>query len=476
MKRILCLAVSLLLLTNILYAIPVKAAKTDSGDSAASQSSDKKESSSKKKKKSSSSLWPKAPKVEADSAILMDMSTGLVLYEKDSKKKAYPASITKIMTTLLALENCSMGEIVTFSHDSVFGIEPGSSHIGIDEGEKLTMEQCLYAIMLASANEVSWGVGEHIAGSISNFSKMMNERAKELGCENTNFVNANGLHNDDHYTCAYDMALIARAAMKLPMFCKITSTQKYSIPPTNKHKVENAFLNHHQMIYGYKYPEYEYEYCTGGKTGYTSKAGSTLVTFAEKDGIKLVCVLMRANGPTLSENEYTDTTSLFNFAFENYTQYELTEDSVVSAEDSPLFTAYNPFFDPDKSPLRIGDNACVLLPNTADFEDAEQSVELYDGIELKEGENIIGRVSYTYGGKNVGSMDILFDKANSPALTLTQKTKKVEDTQVTASSGRFNLKPVIIIGILAVIAFFIWLYFFLMNRRRKKRDSYDFHF
>lgn len=477
MKRILCLVLSIFLLTNIAHPYTAQAAKSDSKDTADSQNTDTKKSSSKKKKKGNSALWPKAPKVEADTAILMDMSTGLVLYEKNSQKKEYPASITKIMTTLLALENCSMGEIVTFSHDSVFGIETGSSHIGIDEGEKLTMEQCLYAIMLASANEVSWGVGEHIAGSISEFAKMMNARAKELGCVNTNFVNANGLHDDDHYTCAYDMALIARAAMNLPMFCKITSTQKYTIPPTNKHKTENAFLNHHQMIYGYKYPQFEYEYCTGGKTGYTSDAGNTLVTFAQKDGIRLVCVVMRASGPSssLTENEYTDTTSLFDFAFENYTQYELTSDSVISPEDSPLFTTYNPFFNPDTSPLRIGENACVLLPNSAEFEDAEQTVELYDNIELKEGENIIGRVSYTYGGKVVGSTDILFDKKDSTALTFSQKTKKVDDTEVTASN-RFNLKPIIIIAIIVVIALFIWLYFFIINRRNKKRSKYDYHF
>ena len=128
-----------------------------------------------------SKYWPKGPDVDADSAILMDLSTGLILYEKNSHKEQYPASITKIMTSLLAIENCSMGEIVTFSHDAIFGIESGSSHIGIDVGEKLTIEQCLYAIMLASANEVSWGVGEHIAGSIPNFADMMNARAKEVG-------------------------------------------------------------------------------------------------------------------------------------------------------------------------------------------------------------------------------------------------------------------------------------------------------
>lgn len=422
--------------------------------------------------KNNSKYWPKGPSVDADSAILMDLSTGLILYEKKSHKEQYPASITKIMTTLLAIENCSMGEIVTFSHDAIFGIERGSSHIGIDVGEKLTIEQSLYAIMLASANEVSWGVGEHIAGSISNFSDMMNKRAKELGCLNTHFVNANGLHDDNHYTSAYDMALISRQAMQNSTFRKITSTKRYTIPPTNKHENENCFLNHHQMLNGYKYPKYEYEYCIGGKTGYTTNAGSTLVTFAAKDGIELVCVVMRANGAASPQNEYTDTTALFNFGFENYKKYELTDDS-ISSEESPLFTTYSPLFNAEKSPLKVGKNACVLLPNDADFEDAKQSIKFNDYIKLKDGENVIGTISYTYAGKTVGSTDIIFDKQHASNLKITQDTKVIDNKEVTASN-RFNLKPLIIIGIIAILTIFVWLYFHINNKKRKNSKRYDF--
>lgn len=415
-------------------------------------------------------LWPKAPSVNADSAILMDLSTGLILYEKNSRKEQYPASITKIMTTLLAIENCSLGEIVTFSHDAIFGIEAGSSHIAIDVGEKLTMEQCLYAIMLASANEVSWGVGEHISGSISAFSALMNKRAKELGCENTNFVNANGLHDDKHHTSAYDMAMIARKAMSYPIFRKVTSTKRYTIPPTNKNKEDNIFLNHHQMLNAYSYPQYEYEYCIGGKTGYTSKAGSTLVTFAKKDGIELVCVVMRAQGPTSPKNEYTDTTSLFDFGFENYKKYDLNQDT-LAVEDSPLFTMYSPFFDAQASPLKLGDNACILLPNRAKFEEAKQNIDFYDDIAIQNGENSIGKISYTYGGKTVGSIDIIYEKKDVPVLTLAQKTKEVTNQQVTASN-RFNLKPFIIFALLAVLGIILWIYIYF--RQKKKRDSKKF--
>lgn len=418
--------------------------------------------------------WPKGPEVDADSAILMDISTGLILYEKNSHKEQYPASITKIMTTLLAIENSSMGEIVTFSHDAVFGIESGSSHIGIDVGEKLTMEQCLYAVMLASANEVASGVGEHVGGTKEGFADLMNARAKELGCLNTHFVNANGLHDDEHYTSAYDMALISRQAMQYSTFRKITSTKRYTIPPTNKHENENCFLNHHQMLYGYKYPKYEYEYCIGGKTGYTTKAGSTLVTFAAKDGIELLCVVMRANGPASEKNQYTDTTSLFNFGFENYKKYELMEDT-VTPEDSPLFTTYSPLFDTESSPLKIGKNSYMLLPKDAKFEDAIQNISFNDNINLEDGKNVIGTISYTYAGKTVGATDIIFEKQQPSNLIFSQNAQVVDNKKV-SSSSHFNLKPLIIVAIVLVLGFLIWLYFHFRRKKRKNSRKYDLRF
>ncbi|MSS62942.1 D-alanyl-D-alanine carboxypeptidase family protein [Velocimicrobium porci] len=424
--------------------------------------------------KGTEETWPKGPKVNAESAILMDVSSGLILYEKNSHKKQYPASITKIMTTLLAIENCSMGEIVTFSHDCVFGIETGSSHIGIDVDEKLTVEQALYAIMLASANEVSWGIGEHVSGSLKAFAKAMNTRAKELGCTDTHFVNANGLHNDNHYTTVYDMALISREAMKSSTFRKIISTKSYTIPPTNKHKEPNSFLNHHQMLVGNKYPQYKYEYCIGGKTGYTTKAGSTLVTFAKKDDVELLCVVMRANGPASSENEYTDTTSLFNWGFENFTQHDITGNTDLSSDtESPLFTKYNPIFDQTNSPLRLGTNTTILLPNGVDFEKAERKVNIYKNISLKDGENIVGNVSYNYGGKTVGSTDIIFDKTKAVTLTSLTKTRQI-NAKTVKGANTFNLKPIIITVIILFIIGCICLYISILRKRKKNSRSYRF--
>ena len=155
--------------------------------------------------------WPAGPAIGAQSAILLEANTGVLLYAKNIDEKLYPASTTKLMTCLLAAENSTMDEMVTFSHDAVFSIEPGSSHIGIDENESMPMEECLYGILTGSANEVANAVAEHIAGSMEDFAKMMNEKAAELGCKNTHFVNAHGLHDENHYTSAYDLALIAKA-------------------------------------------------------------------------------------------------------------------------------------------------------------------------------------------------------------------------------------------------------------------------
>ena len=160
--------------------------------------------------------WPEGPKIDCPNAAVIEVNTGTVLYKKKGGKVRYPASITKIMTTLLAIENCGMDEIVTFSEDAVNKNEGDTSHIARDYQEEMTMEQCLYAVMLESANECAYAVAEHVGaklgGDYSTFIELMNSRAKELGCKNTHFNNCNGLPDEDHWTSAYDMALIAAEA------------------------------------------------------------------------------------------------------------------------------------------------------------------------------------------------------------------------------------------------------------------------
>ncbi|MBO8462394.1 MAG: D-alanyl-D-alanine carboxypeptidase, partial [Firmicutes bacterium] len=258
----------------------------------------------------------KVPKIDAKSAIVMDAQTGQILYGKSMKKVKYPASLTKLMTVLLTLENCKLNEKVTFSKEAVYGIEPGSSNIGILPGEILTVKQCLYGMMLESANEVCSAVAEHISGSVEQFSKLMTKRAKELGCENTQFKNANGLHHDEHYTTAYDMALILKEVLKYPEFRTIASARNYRLKKTNKQK--GRWLgNHHKMI---RYPTdgiYSLSPSltpTSGKTAFTTKAKTCLATSATNGDMELICIVMEDTGISV----YWDTKHLLEYFFNNY--------------------------------------------------------------------------------------------------------------------------------------------------------------
>lgn len=253
--------------------------------------------------------WPQGPAIYAESGILVDLDTQEILYSKNIDKQLYPASITKVMTTLVAIESSSPEEPVTFSQHALDSIEWDSSNIGCRLNETLTMEQCWYAMMLNSANEVCCGVAEHISGSIEAFVEKMNQKAAELGCTNTHFSNPNGLPDETHYTTAHDMALIANAAYQNETFRQVFSTRQYEIPPTPQYTETRYLYNHHKMMQ--PDTEYYYEGCLGGKTGYTETALNTLVTIASRNGKNLLCVTMRTKGRQV----YTDTASLFDYGF-----------------------------------------------------------------------------------------------------------------------------------------------------------------
>lgn len=416
--------------------------------------------------------WPKCTGgLTSESAVLIDASSGLVLYEKNANEKLYPASITKIMTTLIALENSSLNEIVTFSHNAIYSIESGSTHIARKEGEQLTMEQCLYAVMLASANEVSNAVAEHVAGSIDKFAEMMNAKAKELGCKNTNFVNANGLHNDNHYTSAYDMALIAQEALKNETFRKITATKSYVIPATNKSDEEFPMANHQQLLLGYKLTK-KYDACIGGKTGYTNAARNTLVSFASKDGIELISVVMKST-PT---DQYKDTVKLFDFGFDNYEAFSVDETSTISnIDDSILFTRFNSIFDTSTPMIYTDNSSSYILPLGASQKDVTQSMNLYDTPKKLNGKEVIGDITYSFDNKTVGRLDIYYSASEKPTLEsvalLEYPDKSITSTLSSAVKAKTNLdiKPLIIIGIFIVFILLYLIYYIAVERPRKRR-------
>ena len=416
-------------------------------------------------------FWPEAPDVQSASAIVMEASTGTILYEKNSMDAHYPASITKIMTTLLALENGNLSDTVTFSSDAVYKTE--GSGIARDVGEQMTLEQCLYAVMLESANECAYAVAEHIGGTVENFVSMMNQKAAELGCQNTHFNNPHGLQDENHYTCAYDMALIAKAAWQNEMFRIITGTPSYMIPPTNKHVDETPLQNHNCMLHPFRTAKHVYEYCVGGKTGYTEAANSTLVTYAQKDGMTLICVVMDVQSP----GQWDDSRALFDYCFDNFQILNIADNETrLSGGDVDTGD-----FNTNEKFVNIDTNGAIVIPKTATFTDAVPTVD-----DSNASGNVAGRISYTYADRVVGGADIVktgatvepFAFGNVDAQTDTeQETETLIDTEQTKEKTfRINFRVIlrILFGIVAVAAVVLLALFafskFQIWRRRVSID------
>ena len=417
-------------------------------------------------------VWPDGPGVYAESAIIMEASTGLILYEKNIDEKHYPASITKIMTALLAIENSNLGDIVTFSKNAVFDVDLDSSRIGIDVGEKLTMQQCLYGTLLESANEVTYAIAEHVSGSIEGFAKLMNDKAASLGCTNTHFVNPHGLHDDNHYTTAHDMALITREAMKNETFRKIFGSRTYQIPPTNLQSETRYLRNHHKFVLR---QQYRYDDCIGGKTGYTSKSKCTLVSVAKRGDLELICVVMKDDS---TSHQYNDTATLFDYAFDNFSIYPIADlEDTKTLNESPMFTRYNPLLSKSETPISIDEDGYLVLPNTASFADAKKEVTFYSSDKESASaskKDAIGKISYTYNDKYVGGADILYSDTTSLTLTKSQSTKNnPTSTPVDRPSEKSgsNLRPIILGGIIGLFVIIVLLYFVLVERPRLKRRS-----
>ena len=336
--------------------------------------------------------WPSDVSIQADGGIVMDADTGTVLYGKNMDQQYYPASITKILTALIVLERCDLDEMVSFSHDDVYNVEAGSSSAGIDEGDVLTVRDCLYALMLASANESANALACHVSGSREEFAKLMNEKAASLGCTGSHFANPSGLNDENHYTTAHDMALIAREAIKNPEFLAINGTRSYKLAPTKRTPEGGYVANHHKMLN--KNESVYYPGAFAGKTGYTSLAGNTLVTCAKKDGMTLIAVVLNGH-----QSHYSDTKAMFDFAFRNFqslkavdyeTQYRSVENDMTIAG----MTAR------DSISLELDKNGRVVIPKSGDFADVKSTLT-YD-LDSQSPSDAVACIRYTYNERPVG--------------------------------------------------------------------------
>lgn len=290
--------------------------------------------------------------IYSESAILIEEKTGKILYEKGMHDRKYPASTTKILTAILAIENCSLSERATASYEAVNSIKSGYTKADIQPGESFTVEELLNVLILQSANEAANVLAEHISGSVSEFSNLMNKKAREIGCTDSNFVNANGEHNENHYSSAYDLAMIARYCMQNETFRKLVKTMECSLPHTEfwsdeqvEEHGERNFKNTNNLLI--KDSKYYYPYAIGIKAGFTTPAKNCLISGSNKNGFETIAVVLHAE--TTEDGlsaRYIDTINLFEYGYNNYNLNDILkeyniEDQYEEKENLALASTQN---------------------------------------------------------------------------------------------------------------------------------------
>ena len=264
-------------------------------------------------------------KIYSESAILIEEQTGKILYEKNIYDRKYPASTTKILTAIIALEKCDLNEMATASFRAINDVKPGYTNADIREGETFAIGELIDVMMIVSANEAANIIAEHISGSIENFAILMNQKAKEIGCLDSNFVNPNGMHDDNHYSTAYDLALIARYCMNNEKFREIANKRTCSLPTTEFCDEERTFRNTNSLLL--ENNQYYYPYCNGIKTGFTTPAKNCLISSSNKDGFETIAVVLHAESTDAGLSaRYTDTIKLFEYGYNNYDLQEILEE------------------------------------------------------------------------------------------------------------------------------------------------------
>ncbi len=377
--------------------------------------------------------WPLDTGCQSEAGIVMDLDSGAVLFAQNIHVQEYPASITKLLTALVVVENASMDEQVTFSHDAVYNVESGSGNkLQLEEGDVLSVKDCLYVMLLQSSNQAANALAEHVGGSRETFADMMNEKAASLGCRESHFVNPSGLNDPEQLTSAYDMAQIGAAVFGNPTLLEICSTTSATLPPTiNNPNGRTYSMEHKLVVTGDSSDENYYPSAVAGKTGYTSLAGQTLVTYAEQDGRRQVAVTLKSTQRT----HYSDTKTILDFGFarfknvsvaENETDYVTGEEPVTIGDET-----YSP------SDLYLDEKAVVTLPNDAQFSDADKYLQTE--IPASHPEGAVARIIYTYNDRQIGVAWVYSTKAASAPVSAEDgtdnETAGSENTTDAAKTG-----------------------------------------
>ena len=411
LKRLCSSLLTLGLSCSVLFQTPVLAAEETAADTAQAATS----------AITTNSIpgWPQGPEITSTAAVIMEDSTQTMLYSKNMDQVLYPGATVKIMTTLLALENCQLTDQVTMTATGVSGVTDGGANISAQLDEVFTVEQCLYAIMLSSANDIALQVAEHVGGSVENFVQMMNDRAAQLGCTNTVFTNPTGLPDENQHTTAHDMALIMKAAIDSESFRTIAGTGSYTVPATNVSGGDRVLTNNFSMMTASNAAYYQY--CLGGREGYTEASGSTLVCAAEKNDVTLIAVVLQgASGVTA-----TEAGSLLNYGFDNFQMLSLGDND------------FN---------MVSGGNVYAPVGATADSLTTEDSEVQEDGQYSRQ---------YLFGGAAVGTavMETTHEDNSSFAAESNQNIEAAREY----SSGRNNLPYILLGGAgLAIFLLLLW--------------------
>lgn len=332
--------------------------------------------------------------ISAESAILINNSTGQILYSKNEKEQRYPASTTKILTAILAIENCNLDEKVTASYNAVMAIPSGYSNAEIKVGEELTVKELLEVFLVHSANEAGYILAEHISGTFSNFADLMNSKAAELGCTNTHFTNPSGLHDKDHYTTAYDLSLIAKYCMQNTTFRSIVSMPSCTIAPTEKHE-QRFFLNTNDMLNSKS--KYYDEYVIGIKTGFTSQAKNCLIAGYKKNDVELISVVLGApqNASNGLSGKFTDTKTLFDYGINNFSNKTIASKAQVITQVK--IDHATP--DTQNLDLILENDINAFVVNSMDLSSIEPEIKLYENLSAPIAENtVLGTVTYNIDG------------------------------------------------------------------------------
>lgn len=338
------------------------------------------------------------PEISADAAILIDSSSEKVLYSKNENQKMYPASTTKILTAILTIENCNLNDVVTVPYEAISSITSGYSVAALQTGEQLTVEQLLQVMLVHSANDAANVLAFHVSGSIENFANLMNNKVSELGLTNTHFTNPSGMHDENHYTTAHDLAIIMKYCMKNDTFRSLSSLKYCTIPATNKYDVRVFNTTNELLIYDNRdvSSNYYYKYAIAGKTGYTTQAKNCLVSVAKKENLELICVVLSAGiYPNNVSAKFVDTKSIFDYGYNNYTIKKLREkDAIATQIEIGNGTKETRHLD-----LLISDDLSALVTQDEFDTEFEPQIELQDNLfaPIAQGQ-VVGKITYTIDG------------------------------------------------------------------------------